>query len=94
MEWWLLCIAVVILTLVAKGVTTSWAERLRANLRQKQRETQRAKEKLHDAREQHRDLARANKEQANNLERLKRDVAEMETRIKSIKSSGKGNNTL
>ena len=90
MEWWLLCIAVVISTLAAKGLTTSWAERLRANLGLKQRETQRAKAKLHDAREQHRDLARANQEKANNLERLKRDVAEMETRIKSIKSSGEG----
>ncbi len=90
MEWWLLCIAAVIITLAAKGLTTAWAERLRANLGLKQREAQRAKEKLHDAREQHRDLSRLNKEKANNLARLKRDVAEMENRIKSIKSPEDG----
>ena len=90
MEWWLVCIASVLATLAAKGFTTSWGERMRSNLSLKQREAQRAKEKLHDVREQHRDLIRSNKEKANNLTRLKRDVSELETRIKARREQGEG----
>ncbi len=85
MVWWVICFAVVVVTLGAKFYLTTAVDRLRQTLSRQQRETLELKGALTDARQDHQQANRLAKDKAATIKRFKSQIAQMQGEIKSLK---------